>query len=281
MPVPPKGVNFAHAPRPGADLPTLARVTAPMPLPRILAALTVEPGRPRLTWYDADERVELSGHVLDNWVTKTANLLVEEYQAGPGTCLLLDLPVHWRAVVWAMAAWRVGACVVLPGEADAGCDLVVSDRPERHPGTELVAVALPALARRFPGTLPPGAVDAAGAVMTYGDVLTWIPEPDPKAPALVAGGRVVAHHGLLAWAGATPGAVERNDDAASPRVLIEPADPHAPVADVLGRILTVFAADGSVVVCSAAHAAALAADPERRDRLIASELVNVTGPAAA
>ena len=68
-----------------------------MPMPGLLARLTADPGRPRLTWYGDDgERVELSGHVLDNWVTKTANLLVEEYQAGPLTRVLLDLPVHWR-----------------------------------------------------------------------------------------------------------------------------------------------------------------------------------------
>ena len=247
-----------------------------MPLPRILAALTREPGRPRLTWYDADERVELSGHVLDNWVTKTANLLVEEYQAGPGTCVLLDLPVHWRAAVWAMAAWRVGGCVVLPGEEHSGCDVVVTDRPEGHEGVELIAVALPALARRFDGALPPGAVDAAGAVMTYGDVLTWMPEPDPHAPALVAGGVVVPHIGLVEWARGV--AAWPDPDRTAPRVLLEPVvemgDPAA-LATVLAQTLTVYVADGSVVLCSPAEAAALAADPARRQRLIDAELVTV------
>src|SRR5665647_605927 len=100
-----------------------------MPLPGLLAQLTAEPGRPRLTWYAPAERVELSGHVLDNWVTKTANLLVEEYDAGPGTRVLLDLPVHWRSVVWAFAAWRVGACVIVPGPSTTRVDLVVTDHP--------------------------------------------------------------------------------------------------------------------------------------------------------
>ena len=63
-------------------------MTLPLPLPGLLAQLTAEPGRPRLTWYAPAERVELSGHVLDNWVTKTANLLVEEYDA----CLLYTSP---------------------------------------------------------------------------------------------------------------------------------------------------------------------------------------------
>ena len=249
-----------------------------MPLPRVLAGITVEPGRPRLTWYDADERVELSGHVLDNWVTKTANLLVEEYQSGPGTCVLLDLPVHWRAVVWAMATWRVGGCVVLPGEEHSGCDVVVTDRPEGFRGTEVVAVALPVLARRFEGALPPGALDAAGAVMTYGDVLTWMPEPDTLAPALVAGGLVVSHAGLLAWAADSSGGVTADDDGA-PRVLLEPAsdgDRSVVLASTLARVLAVYVADGSVVLCSPQEAASLAEDPARRQRLIDGELVNAS-----
>jgi uncharacterized protein (TIGR03089 family) len=240
-----------------------------MPIPRVLAGITVEPGRPRLTWYDTDERVELSGHVLDNWVMKAANLLVEEYQAGPGTCVLIDLPVHWRAVVWALAAWRVGGCVVLPGEEHTGCDVVITDRPEGYRGTELVAVALPVMARRFDGELPPGALDAAEAVMTYGDVLTWIPEPDPQAPALVAGGQVVLHAGLLAWADEVAGPREP-----AARVLLEPA-PDDDVQSVLARVLTAYVADGSVVLCSPQEAAALGADPARRQRLIDAELITV------
>lgn len=249
-----------------------------MPIPQVLAGLTVEPGRPRLTWYDADERVELSGHVLDNWVTKTANLLVEEYQAGPGTCVLLDLPVHWRAVVWAIAAWRVGGCVVLPGEEHSGCDVVVTDRPEGYRDTELVAVALPALARRFDGALPPGAMDATGAVMTYGDVLTWMPEPDLLAPALVAGGQLVTHAALLAWAADAAGGMTADDDDA-PRVLLEPAsdaDTAVVLASVLAQLLTTYLDDGSAVLCSPREAASLAEDPERRQRLIDTELVTVS-----
>src|SRR5690554_3374176 len=120
-----------------------------MPLPLLLRALTADPGRPRLTWYGPDsERIELSGHVLDNWVTKTANLLVEEFDAGPGTRVLIDLPPHWRAVVWALAVWRTGAHVVLDPDV---VDVVVTHRPRAVPPAglvarpELVAVALPAL----------------------------------------------------------------------------------------------------------------------------------------
>lgn len=218
-----------------------------MPLPGLLARLTADPGRPRLTWYGDDgERVELSGHVLDNWVTKTANLLVEEYQAGPLTRILLDLPVHWRSVVWAMATWRVGACVTLPPAGRP--DLVVTHEPARHAGegVDIVAVALPALARSIEGQLPPGAVDATSAVMTYGDVLTWMPEPTPTAPAIKVGDLLVTHASLEQWA---QGVLDRLGECPpGGRVLVSvPADA---LADGLGLALAALALDGSVVLCA-------------------------------
>src|SRR5699024_4296186 len=79
--------------------------------------------QPRLTWYGADdERVELSGRVLANWVTKAANLLTEEADLSPGSRVLLDLPIHWRAAVWALATWTAGGEVVLPGMTETDED---------------------------------------------------------------------------------------------------------------------------------------------------------------
>ncbi len=214
-----------------------------MPIPGLLAQLTAE-ARPRLTWYAGVERVELSGEVLDNWVTKIANFLVEEYDAGPGTRVQLDLPVHWRAVVWALAAWRVGAC--LSPSPKGRVHLVVTDRPVAPTGPAVVALALPALAREFDGELPAGVVDATSAIMNYGDVLTWMPEPDPLGPALDLPARSVMHRSLLEWGqdtlaragGATPGG----------RTLVEPTEPRADLTDVLGVALAVYAGNGSVVL---------------------------------
>ena len=238
-----------------------------MPLPGLLAQLTAEPGRPRLTWYAPAERVELSGHVLDNWVTKTANLLVEEYDAGPGTRVLLDLPVHWRSVVWAFAVWRVGACVMVPGASTTRVDLVVTDRPAAHSGGDIVAVALPALARSFDGDLPPGVVDATGAVMTYGDVLTWMPEPDPLSPALQAEGSVVAHRDLDRWAArilTANGGIHPHG-----RVLVADSTGRAALADALAVALAVYVADGSVVLCGKGASE----DVDLLQRLVTTELV--------
>lgn len=244
--------------RPFADAPA----DRPADVPALLQRLPSEPGRPRVTWYGDDgERVELSGAVLLNWVTKTTNLLVEEYDAGPSTQVLLDLPAHWRTLVWALAVWRTGACVRTPGPDGAAADVVVTDRPDEHPGaTELVVVTLPALARAYPGTLPPGAVDAAAAVMTYGDTLGYVPAPDLHAPALAD----VPHGSLLARV-PVPAPRSRALRAASPgRVM--PAD--------LATAVGVLAADGSLVLVSAGTAAALHDDAARHERLTAQE--NVT-----
>ena len=261
-----------------APHPTTPRDDRPTHVADLLRLLTRDPGRPRLTWYGDDgERVELSGAVLENWVNKTTNLLVEEFDAGPGTQVVLDLPVHWRTVVWALAAWRVGTTVVLtpadddatPGDGTTRPDVVVTTRPDRWAGTraELVAVALPALARRFDGDLPAGAIDAASAVMTYGDRIGWAPAVEPGLEALSAPPSSWDHAHLV-------------DRAAGGRQLLSPTPPSGDgdngdpaTASILRRVLATWAADGSVVLVSPATATALGSDPERFRRLLAQEQV--------
>jgi uncharacterized protein (TIGR03089 family) len=93
---------------------------------RSFAALAErQPGRygdkPFLTWYDdaRDQRVELSFKTFDNWVAKTANLLVEELGAGPGDRVAAVLVDHWQTAVVLAACWRAGAGVVAV-DPDAG-----------------------------------------------------------------------------------------------------------------------------------------------------------------
>lgn len=213
----------------------------PVTVADVLSTLLSEPGRPRLTWYGPDgERIELSGAVLDNWVSKTTNLLVEELDVAPGARVLLDLPPHWRTVVWALAAWRTGATVVT---GDAAADVVVSDRPgalDLPPRTEVIAVALPALARRFDGDLPAGALDAAQSVMTYGDVI-GSPPVEPARPALVTTGEVTHEALLTTAAGAAP--VE-----AGARVLLTVGTDRAGTPAALLATLGVWAGGGSAVL---------------------------------
>lgn len=191
---------------------------APRDAPGLLRALMAsDPGRPRITWYGTDgERVELSARVLDNWVAKTANLLAEELDAGPGSSVRLDLPMHWRTAVWALAAWSVGARLVSGADADV---VVTTDAAGRPPGGgRIVAVALPALAQSVPG-LAPDVLDYNAEVSGYGDELLvadgpaplpaparltdgvrllltgpdWTPETDLVAPLLADGSVVLCH----------------------------------------------------------------------------------------
>lgn len=235
----------------------------------VISALRVEPGRPRVTWYgDGGERVELSGAVLENWVAKTTNLLVEEFDIAPGARVVVGLPPHWRTVVWSLAVWRAGGCVVTASSpwAREGAAVTVTDSPGPDPQAgDLVVVSLPALARRYDGALPAGAVDAATAVMTYSDALGVVPPLDLTAPALAADGDVVVHRDLVPTSGGADGA----------RVLLDVTDATAWAAR-LRQVLAVLAAGGSVVLVSGETARALRDEPERRARLVASERITVS-----
>lgn len=74
--------------------------------------------RPAVTFLDADtgERTELSFATLHNWVSKTANLLIDTFDTHLGSEVGLDVPLHWMVPVVALGAWATGAAVrVAPG----------------------------------------------------------------------------------------------------------------------------------------------------------------------
>ncbi len=204
-------------------------------VPALLAAVqAADPGRPRLTWYapargpGAHERIELSARVLVNWVAKTANLLVEELDAVPGTRVALDLPPHWKQVVWALATWSVGAEVVPADGSPAGADVLVSARADERTGPLLVAVALPSLARRFDPEPPAGWLDWAAEVAGFDDAM-----PVPAGP--------LDHADLLA----TARAAGRADRA---RVLVDCSDVVAGATAAPQQVLAALAVDGSAVL---------------------------------
>ncbi|WP_405475075.1 TIGR03089 family protein [Paenarthrobacter ilicis] len=192
---------------------------------------------PRLTWYGPDaERVELSGRVLDNWVAKTSNLLQDELDAEPGMALRLDLPAHWKSMVWALAGWQLGMEVVLDSTP---ANLLVTDAPDtadRAGFDAVVAVPLAALAMRWPGGLPAGVVDYAAEVRSHGDVFMAHEDPAPGLAA-VRGAAIHAHAGLVDSfaAGQEPGV----------RLLVPAADG---LEMCLANALGAWHADGSVVL---------------------------------
>lgn len=215
------------------------------------ALLRSDGARPRVTYYDETlgERIELSAIALDNWVAKAANLLTEEYDAGPGTVITLRLPDrHWRTLYWALAVWSVGAAVDLAGTDEA--EAVVSTDPADL-GDGGVLVSLPVLARRHPGPLPAGVLDEAAEIAGYPDVFVAPATAAPHEPALITSAETIAVAELVP--AAEPG-----------RVLISEAG-----AAFLRRSLAVLAGDGSLVLINGA-------DPQTLARRLAEERVDAT-----
>jgi uncharacterized protein (TIGR03089 family) len=243
--------------------------------------LSSDAGRPRVTWYGpSGERVEFSAKTLNNWVSKTANMLADELDAGPGSRIGIALPGHWRTVVWLLAGWAVGAhTVVLPNQSggpDADpLDVLVTDRPSSPPaGTQesvLVVVALPALATRFLGDVPTGALDAAAEVRLQPDFFQPGARPSPTDPAFSSGGLTVSHGDLLAVARAAAevsrSAAEVGQPSTGVRLLTGAGPEHA-----LEAYLAPLVAGGSVVIH---HDLAALSDTDRQ-HLAAQEAVTAT-----
>lgn len=185
-------------------------------------------------------------------MAKTANLLEEEFEAGPGTVVVLDLPTHWRTLVWQLAVWSTGAAVRL-GDVGAveGADLVVTASADvaaavLAEGVDVVAVSLAPLAVSFGAPLAEGVLDYARVVTGYGDSHVPLAEPGPADAALLVAGRgPVTHAGLLAEAAAAaaalPDGVRLLTDAA-------PADVAAgPLAAYVRRGSCVLTPDAAAV----------------------------------
>lgn len=221
-------------------------------LPRTPAELfnafrTRDATSPRLTWYGPDsERVEFSGRVLENWAAKTANYLVDELDGEPGTVVGVDLPLHWRSLVWLLASWGVGATAVTGEEAGACADIVATSDPavawERAAGTKpaplVVAVALPALAMRWMGELPPRTLDYSGDVRSHADVFFPDAQPSSTDTAWRHSGKDTSYAELLAQ---EPGAALE----APQRMLLQVRDGWDVVVPAA---LKTWAAGGSVVL---------------------------------
>lgn len=152
--------------------------------------VAADPSRPFTTSYDASGgRVELSRATFDNWVSKTANMLVDGLGTQPGDRVVLALPVHWQTLVWLTACWSVGAVAEVADGSDLPADAQVAvadaDRleaaldsgAEEVVGTSLHPLGLPLR------EVPPMVLDYSVEVRGYGDRFSPYPV-DPQAPAL-------------------------------------------------------------------------------------------------
>lgn len=163
------------------------------------AAVGRDPTRPLLTWYDdaSGDRTELSGTTLDNWVEKTANLLVDGSGLGPGDRAAVLLPPHWQTAAVLLGCWAAGVEVVThPGGVDvlfAAADRVGEARD--WPAGDQFALALAPFALPM-REVPDGWQDYVVAVRAFGDVFPAYPrgvaDELPADPfGLAAGDRVL------------------------------------------------------------------------------------------
>lgn len=148
--------------------------------------LKTDPMGPRITYYDdaTGERIELSTVTLANWAAKTANLVRDEFGAGPGTRVAVLLPAHWQTLAVLLGVWWVGAEVVTAGPADiALCTrerLDEADQAVADQSGEVAVLSLDPFGKPAED-LPIGVTDYATAVRAHGDQVT--PERAP-GPAL-------------------------------------------------------------------------------------------------
>ncbi|MDN5899848.1 MAG: hypothetical protein L0H74_07260 [Brachybacterium sp.] len=196
----------------------------------LLRALEQTGPRPALAWYGEAARIELSGHVLANWVIKSIGHLHDEIDLAPGDEVVLDLPPHWKRLALALASWASGAAVtVLEREAGASAEVphgpeaprvVITDRPDSplaDAADEVLALDAVSLAPRFSAELPPLVHD-------------WLAEVRGSSDRL--GGARPAGSGPAAQ----PGAPAQREPAAPPRLLVD-GDGLAALPQVLGALL--------------------------------------------
>jgi uncharacterized protein (TIGR03089 family) len=235
--------------------------------------------KPFLTWYDdqRDERVELSFKTFDNWVAKTANLLVDELGAEPGDRVGAVLVDHWQTPVVLAACWRAGTRVVAfePGPAAAGEKLVAVFVREEHlagvgaalagtDGTVLVALSADLLGRSEHDL--GRALNFAKVVPGMGDVFAGGLDPDGDAltvlgPATTAEAATMAE--LLDRAAALAARTGLTD---ADRMLT--GLPLLSVAGVAAGLLAPFTTGAGVVL-------ARAFEPARFWKRVADERVGV------
>lgn len=210
-------------------------------------AVAQDPTRPLLTWYDdaTGDRTELSGATLDNWVSKTANLLVDGLGLGPGERAAVLLPPHWQTAAVLLGCWTAGLTVA-DGQVDvlfAAADRV--DEARQRPAGERYVLGLAPMAAPL-RAVPEGFADYVVEVRGHGDRF-----PYPTKPSGDLGGRAAARAAELGLG-------------SGDRVLVD-AEKHP---DPLDWLLAPLAAGATLVLCG--HL-----DRARLDERVAAEKVTV------
>ncbi|MFW0108331.1 TIGR03089 family protein [Rothia sp. P7181] len=136
---------------------------------------------PALIWYSThSERIELSGRVLENWVSKTANLLSEECELDSSEPIHLNTSTHWRSIIIALAALRIGAQLQFTSAEEECADIFCTDNTDnlhKNSAEYQLMIEKSPLAPRFMGVLPDDTMDYCALVRSYGDVYHGLSTP--------------------------------------------------------------------------------------------------------
>lgn len=178
-----------------------------------LLSAHARPAAPLLTHYDlaTGERVELSAITVANWVAKTANLCVDEYDAEPGTRVRVGLPTHWQRFVWVLATWAFGGVVT-----DRHADIGVSGPDLRGDEPVRLAASLRPLGGRFTSA-PDGFTDLGVVVPAQPDIFSPFNPVTDDLVAVELDGSPRTHRAVLDACSAnagrrliTPGSLDRD-----------------------------------------------------------------------
>jgi uncharacterized protein (TIGR03089 family) len=237
-------------------------VTRPVtPYDLLRQAVASDGARPLVTHYDdaTGERVELSVATFDNWVAKTANLLQDGLAVEPGERVGVALPLHWQTLVAVTACWAAGAVAVplregatAPGRLAAA--FVAADRLDAVQAGDVLALSLLPLGAPLPAgvALPPGAMDYALEVPSYGDRFAAYAPVGSDDPAVELGGAVLTHAELVEQAGAHAAA----EGWAPGARLLTTREPTGAIG-LTAALLAPLVLGGSVVLCRHADPGAL------------------------
>ena len=113
------------------------------------------------------ERIELSVTTFDNWVSKTANFLLDELMLEPHEPVCVGLPAHWQTAVIEVAVLVAGGQLTSE-PARITCWLEGTDLPTDPGVEEIVGLALRPMGLGLRET-PPGVLDYAVDVRAHGD----------------------------------------------------------------------------------------------------------------
>jgi uncharacterized protein (TIGR03089 family) len=136
----------------------------------LTASVDIDPTRPILTFYDdaTRERTELSGATLTNWVSKTANMIVDEVGLVAGDRASIGLPPHWQTAAVLLGCWSAGlALTTRPEPADLAF-VRAEDATHEWPAAERYALGLHPLGLPL-RAVPDGYLDFNAEVRQFGD----------------------------------------------------------------------------------------------------------------